>query len=125
MSLNNNFIRLFAGIAFLAFLSCGTNELIYDRTTNQICTVDGSQLMKIKISTGSEFVRLRRIKGVDSHCIYLGSPLSKYAVEYKGEVCCFNKEGEFYMHPDSSYQIENLTVGDAVPLPETIPPRSR
>jgi hypothetical protein len=110
-----------ATVILSASVGCGTNQLNYDPAQHQVCSEDGSQLMQIKVIHGSEFVRLHRIKGVDSRCIDTHEAFASYEVEHRGNMCCFNENGEFFMHPDSSYQIENLTKGDAAPIPVSVP----
>lgn len=106
-------------------MGCGTTELKYDSISHTVCSADGSQLVHLKVSQGSDYVRLRQKPGVDSKCISTLEPLRDYVMEDRGELCCVDEDGNFYMESHASYVIENLTIGDASPIPFAIPPRSK
>jgi hypothetical protein len=108
-------------IPTLLITGCGTTKLEYNAVSNTVCSADGSQLLYLKISPGSDYVRLRLKSGVDCECIFINKPFRDYDIEDRGELCCVDKDGNFYMDKHAAYVIENLTIGDASPIPLDIP----
>jgi hypothetical protein len=111
-------------VAISLIIGCGTTELKYDPVAHTVCSADGSQLLHLIISQGSDYVRLRQKSGVDCECISTLEPFRDYAMEDRGELCCVDEEGNFYMDAHAAYVIENLTIEDASPIPLEIAPTS-
>ena len=103
---------------------CGYNGLKYDPSTQEVCSVNESALLHLRVIQGSHYVRLRIKPGLHPHCININEPLSQYTVENNWGMCCVDEWGNFYLDPNASYEIENLTVGDAASVPIVIPPRT-
>jgi len=108
----------------LLITGCGNTKLEYNAISNTVCSANGSQLLYIKISQGTDYVRLRLKSDVDCECIFINKPFRDYDIEDRGELCCVDKDGNFYMDTHAAYVIENLTIGDASPIPLDIPARS-